>query len=247
MKYINEIFILFKKEWQDSFLSPMTYILTGLFTILIGYLFYSYIIGAGELTQVTLTKSVLAPTYGTMNSILLFLIPILTMRSFSEEKRDETMDLLLRSPLSNMQIIFAKFLSNFATIVFMLMWTLIFPLILSISGYSDWGVVITSYIGIIFSVMCYISVGMFTSSLTENQILAVFMSFCILIGLMATTATASATPNLIVRQIMQYFSVAYHYSGFSAGAIKSFSLLFFVSFCSIFFLMTAKVLESRKW
>ena len=154
------------------------------FGMLMGWLFFNYLAAGGELTGQSLGQRVLAPSFGNMNFIFLFMAPLITMRLFAQERREHTLDLLLRSHLGHGQIILAKFLSSLVTVLFLLSLTAVFPLILALSGYSDWPVVLTGYAGVVLCVMCYLAVGVFTSSLTENQILASLASFCILLGVM---------------------------------------------------------------
>lgn len=169
------------------------------------------------------------------------------MRSFAEEKKQHTLDLLLRSELSEMDIILGKFISNVCLVLFMLSLTFLFPLILSFSGYSDWGVVWSSYLGIILSLMAYTVVGLFCSSLTDNQIVASLMTFCILLGSMLMVISINATNNYLMALMIQYLTIPFHYEGLTRGVIKSYSLLYFLSYYAFFFLLTLKSLQSRKW
>ena len=177
MNYVQKILILTKKELKDTFTSPLIYILTGLFSFMIGWLFFNYILQSKEMTSATMTQGVITPIFGNINFIFVFLCPLITMRSFAEEKSKHTLDLLLRSQLSEMQIILGKYLSLVTSLFFMLSFTLLFPVILALSGYSDWGVVGSSYVGILLSIMTYTAVGIFCSSLTDNQIVASLLTF----------------------------------------------------------------------
>lgn len=241
--------ILLKKELKENFTSPLTYVLTAVFCAMMGWLFFNYLLGAGhrDLSQVSLSTSVLAPTFGNMNFVFLFIAPLMTMRLFAEEKKTHTLDLLFLSDLSTWQIILGKFFSSLLTGLFMLATTLIFPIVLSLSGFSDWGTVFASYLGITLSLMAYLSVGLFTSSLTENQIVAAVMSFSLLMMIMLMVITAQATQNQLVAQMIAYMSSPYHFESFVRGSIRSFNLVYFLSFLSFFFYATALSLDSRKW
>lgn len=244
---MQKILILVKKELKDSFLSPLIYILTGLFCFMMGWLFFNYLLQAKNLTSATMTQAVITPIFGNINFIFVFLCPLITMRSFAEERKQATLDLLLRSELSEMQIIIGKFISNMVLVFFMLSFTFIFPLILAFSGYSDWGVVGSSYLGIILSVMAYLSVGLFCSSLTDNQIVASLLTFCILLGSMLMVISANATDNYLLALIIQYMTIPFHYEGFVKGVLRSYSLVYFISYLCFFFLLTLKSLQARKW
>jgi ABC-2 type transport system permease protein len=245
--FFKDWWSLVKKELKDAFLSPLIYILAALFSLIMGWLFFNYLIGSKELTEQSLTESVLIPLFGNMNFIFIFLAPLLTMRSIAEEKKQHTLELLLTSRLSHLQIVCAKLISTLVMAVFMLSLTLVFPIVLAFSGYGHWGVVISAYLGIVLCVLCYLSVGLFASSLTDNQIVAALLTFSLLLGLMLFVLTANATDNYIVSQICEYLSLSFHLEGFVKGAIKSFDVFYFFSFSGFFIYLTTLSLDARRW
>jgi ABC-2 type transport system permease protein len=245
--FVKKISILVKKELKDAFLSPLIYILAGLFCFMMGWLFFNYLLQAKQLTTRNMTEAVITPIFGNINFIFVFLSPLLTMRAFAEERKQATLDLLLRSELSEIQIIISKFISNMLLVLFMISFTLIFPVILALSGYSDWGVVSSAYIGVLLSIMAYLSVGLFCSSLTDNQIVASLLTFCILLGSMLMVITVNASNNYLLSLIIQYLTVPFHYEGFIRGLLRSYSFVYFASYIGFFFLLTLKSLQSRKW
>lgn len=243
----GKIFILTRKELKDAFSSPLIYVLAGLFSLMMGWLFFNYLLQSKQMTTATMTQGVITPIFGNINFIFVFLCPLLTMRSFAEERKQGTLDLLLRSRLSYLQIVLGKFISTIVMVLFMLSLTLLFPIILAISGYSDWGVVASSYAGIILSVMAYTAVGLFCSSLTDNQIVASLLTFCFLLGSMLLVISINATNNYLMALIVQYSTIPFHYEGFTRGLLRSYSFIYFICFLIFFFLLTLKSLESRKW
>lgn len=247
MNYFRGIKILVAKELKDSFYSPVVYILSALFCLSMGWLFFNYLYASKELTNQTLTQSVLMPIFGNMNYIFLFLAPILTMRSFTEEKKLHTMELLLTSRLDHFQIIVAKLISNFLMATFMISLTLIFPIILSISGYDHWAIVISSYVGILLSILCYLSVGLFASAMSDNFVVAALLGFSILLGLMLLALTGNATQNILLAHMVQYLAIPYHYKDFVMGGIRSYNFVYICSFVGFFIYLTHIKLESRKW
>ena len=247
MIWLRGVGILLRKEIRDSFRTPFVYVLAALFGMIMGWLFFNYLAASKDLTRQSLWQSVLAPSFGNMNFIFLFLAPLITMRLFAEERKTHTLNLLLRSDLGHGQIIVAKFLSSLATVFFLLSLTLIFPTILALSGYSNWPVVLSGYGGVILCVMCYLSVGLFTSSLTENQILAALASFCALLGVMLLAVTANATHNDFLAQFFFYLSTPSHFESFVRGAFQSYDLVYFVSFLGFFFYLTHLSLDRRNW
>jgi len=247
MNYWRGFKIIYKKELKDYFASPLVYILAGLFSIMTGVLFYVYILNTKNVSSLGLTQSVIGPIMGNMNFIFIFICCLLTMRQFSEEKKQGTLNLLFLSQVKSGSIILGKLLASFTVACFMISLTTAYPIILAISGYHDWMVVCTSYLGLLGSVLCYLSVGLFASGLSENQIVSGIISFTIIFCLLLLVAAGTATDNIMLRQIFYYMSVPYHFEGFSMGAVKNYSLLYFASFIGFFFYLTSKVLESRKW
>lgn len=247
MSWFKGLQLIVKKELKDYFTTPLVCILTAIFSLTVGWLFFNYLVAAKQLTQQTLSQAVLLPIFGNMNFIFLFLAPLITMRSISEERKLHTIEILFLSDLSEWQIVIGKFLSSFGVVLFMLLTTMIFPIILTLSGYSDWGIVFTSYLGILFSVACYLSVGIFASSLTENQIISALLSFGLLLGMMLLVLTAQVIDNQIVSQIIKYISITSHYEYFVHGSLVSFSFIFFLSFIGFFHYLTTISLKSRTW
>ncbi len=238
---------LTQKELKEQFNSPMIYVLTGLFCLLTGWLFFNYLATSRAVEDVTITSSVVMPILGNINFIFLLLVPLITMKSFAEEKKLNTIELLLLSKLSHIQIIAGKFLSSLFTCLFMIMFSLVFPIVLVLSGYQDWGILITGYLGLILSVSCFVAVGIFCSSLTNNQVFSALLTFCILMGITLLVLVANVSYNFMVSQILQYFSVSFHFEGFIKGVIKSYDLIYFITFVTFFLFMTERSLDSRNW
>lgn len=245
--FYRGIWLICKKELSDLFLSPLVYVLAALFSFILGWLFFNYLMASKVATSQTLTPAVVEPIFGNMNLIFVFLVPLMTMNSFSQEKRNGTLDLLFRSKLSDLQIILGKFFSQMITAIFLLSFTLIFVFVLKSADFKDWSIIWTSYTGLFFSIACYVSVGLFTSTLTENSIVASLLSFCILISSMILVLSTNALENEFVTELVQYMTVPFHYYAFSKGIIRSFSLIFFASFCGFFLFLTMRSLERRKW
>lgn len=244
---MKAIYFLFKKEIKDYFLSPLVYIIASVFILISGWLFFNYLIASQEPTKLKIVSTVFIPMFGVINMIFMFFAPLITMRSFAEEKKQKTLGLLLMSNCNHWQVIAGKFLSSFVVSLFMISLTLFFPIILYFSGYSDWTFIFLNYLGIIFTVSCYLAVGIFTSSLTENQIVAAILSFCILLGLMVLILSSNATDNYLVAQILSYFSINSHLQPLMRGLIQSYDIVYYLSFIGFFFYLTERSLDSRNW
>jgi ABC-2 type transport system permease protein len=184
--------------------------------------------------------------------VFLFLVPAITMRMFAEEKRTGTLDLLYTRPVSELQIILAKFLASWALVLFSLLPTLIY--FWSVShlgsprGNMDMGGTWGSYLGLLFLGGIYASIGIFASSLTGNQIvafiLAVFLSFLMYLGFeyLSGIAGSGGTAFLVSR-----LGISYHYNSVSRGVIDSRDMLYFAGVILLFIVGTRTVLQSSKW
>lgn len=245
--FLRGSWILYKKEVKDHFNSSTVYVLAGLFILISGWLFFNYLLASKEPTNRSLTVSVLIPTFGNINLIFLFFAPLITMRIFSEEKKLKTLELLFLSKLSDVQIIFSKLMAALTVALFLIGLTIIFPIILFLSGYKDLGLIFTSYLGLILCVSCYLSVGIFTSSLTQNQIVAAILSFTLLLGFMLMILSVNTNELAMTKDILKYMSVPFHLEGFILGSLRNFSFVYFLSFFGFFFYLTKKSLEVRHW
>jgi ABC-2 type transport system permease protein len=246
-RFLKGLLVLGQKEVKDIFGSPFIYVVSGLYALIIGWLFFNYLNQSKDLTNITIGDSVLRPIFGNMNFFFIFLAPLLTMKAFAEEKSRHTLDLLFSSPLSHWQLILAKYGAQLVSVLFLLLFTVIFPVVLGASGYEDWGVVAANYLGLILSVMAYLSVGLFTSSLTENQIVSALLSFAILLGMMLLVISVQATNNVFVGEMIRYLAPPYHYEAFVRGGIRTYSLVYFISFIWFFLYLTLKSLDRRRW
>jgi len=184
--------------------------------------------------------------------VFLFLVPAITMRMFAEEKRTGTLDLLCTRPVSELQIILAKFLASWALVLFSLLPTLIYfwsvSRLGSPRGNMDMGGTWGSYLGLLFLGGIYAAIGIFASSLTGNQIvsfiLAVFLSFLMYLGFeyLSGIAGSGGTAFLVSR-----LGISYHYNSVSRGVIDSRDMLYFAGVILLFIVGTRTVLQSSKW
>ena len=168
------------------------------------------------------------------------------MRSISEEKKSGTIELLLTKPISDLDIVMGKFLAALALTCIALAFTLIYVLSLTFIGKIDTGAIIGSYIGLIFMSGIYISIGIFASSLTENQVVAFIVSFLIVFALFLLNKVLMFLPAGVA-SILEYISIDYHFSNIARGVIDSRDLIYYISGISIFILLTKTSLEKRRW
>lgn len=243
------MFTLLKKE-IGSFLSSLTgYIVISVFLAAVSLFMWVFpgsfnVLEAGYANLDTLF--IMAPW------VFMFLAPAITMRSFSEEQRTGTIELLLTKPLSDWHIILSKFLAGFVLVLFSLLPTLVFYYSISVLGNPpdnlDKGATMGSYIGLLFLAGGFVSIGVFASSLTENQIISfiisVFLSFFCYIGFeqIASFSLFGTLDSLILT-----LGINEHYISMSRGVIDTRDVLYFLSLVAFFTLLTRLKLQSRKW
>ena len=160
----RNISTIYRKELKSFFYSPVAYIIMVVFLIITGWFFTSNLFVMGLVTM--------RGVFDVIPFILLFFIPAITMRSFSEEKKSGTIELLLTKPVTDMEIVVGKFISNVVLTALTILPTVVYVVSLSFLGRLDIGAIITAYIGVILMCSIYISIGLFASSLTENQVVA---------------------------------------------------------------------------
>lgn len=184
--------------------------------------------------------------------MFLFLIPAITMRSFADEKKSGTIELLLTRPLSDLQIILAKYFAGLLLVVFSLLPTLVYyysvHVLGSPKGNVDTGALWGSYTGLLFLGSAFVSIGIFASAVTDNQvvsfIVATFLCFFCYTGFeqLSTLVLFSKIDSLIIS-----LGINYHYNSMSRGVLDTRDMLYFVSLIAVFILFTKTTLESRKW
>ena len=243
------MYTLFKKELNGFLNSLIGYIVIVVFLLVIGLFLWVF----------PLQFNIFDFGYANVDGlfllgpfVFLFLIPAITMRSFADEKRSGTLELLMTQPLTDLQVILAKFFAGMALVIFSLIPTLVYVYTVYQlglpSGNLDMGSIWGSYIGLIMLAGAFVSIGIFSSSLTDNQIvsfiLAVFLSFFVYIGFeFIYTFIISGKTGLLVQSI----GLSDHYSSMSRGVIDTRDLIYFLSVMAFFILLTKVKLESRKW
>jgi len=240
---------LFRKEIGGFFSSLTGYLVIVVFLLLNSLFMW---IVPGQFNVIENGYATLDTLFAIAPWVFLFLVPAITMRMFSEEKRSGTLDLLYTRPVSELQIILAKFLASWALVLFSLIPTLIYfwsvSRLGSPPGNIDMGGTWGSYIGLLFLGGIYAAIGLFASSLTGNQIvafiLAVFLSFLMYLGFefLSGVAESGSTVFLISR-----LGISYHYNSISRGVIDSRDMLYFAGVIFLFVVGTRTVLQSSKW
>ena len=253
---MGNIIALAHKELRAYFVSPIAYVLLVFFALLFGWFYVAGInlmvqlsmgqFGMGGPQVVNVNEFMIRPLFGNTAVILLFLLPMLTMRSYAEEKRSGTMELLLTSPLSDFQIIMGKFVGALALYVLMLAVTLIHIGILFWYGEPEWGPIFTGYLGLLLMGGAFISVGLAISSMTKNQIVAGVATFAVLLLFWIINWIGDASGST-TQAILAYLSILEHFDDFSKGVIDTTHITYYASFIGLGLFLTAKSMDTARW
>ena len=235
---MNNILAIFKKELRGFFYSPVAYIVIVVFLAITGWFFTSNLFVIGLVSM--------RGAFDMIPFVLLFFIPAITMRTFSEEKKSGTIELLLTKPISDFDIVLGKFLATLAFTALTLVPTLIYVISLTLLGPVDIGSIFSAYMGILLTCGVYISIGLFASSMTENQVVAFIITFIIIFILFILNKILIFLPSSLA-SLLEYLSTDYHYTSFSRGVIDTRSLIYFLSGITLFLLLSRASLEKRKW
>lgn len=250
------IWTLWKKELQSYFASPLAYVLIGLFSFISGIIFFnllvSYTDGIQAIPQhmaqdISFVDEVVLRLFANLNFLFLVFIPLITMRLFSEEKRLETLDLYWLSPIKDWQLVTAKGLAALTLILSMLLMTILYPLIIWGIGVRDFSLLGTAYVGIILNSCCYISLGLFCSSLSGNQIIAALLSVLGIMFLWMITWGGHLNSNFLIAEIFTYIGITSHFERILRGLIGTQDIVYYASFIFLFGFLTTKSLGRRNW
>ena len=248
---------VFKKEMQLFFGSPVAYVVFTFFLLISGwffsqiFLYYSDIsmrsfMQPGMAQSLNITESVMRPLFTNMSVVLLFFMPMLTMRLFAEEKKSGTMELLLTYPVRDGEVLAGKFLAAGALYVILLGLTLVYPGLIAYFTRIEWGPILTGYLGLVLTGATFLAVGILISSLTENQIVAGFGTFGVLLGLWIIGWGAEFAGGSL-RAVLQYLSITEHMDTFSRGLIDTKDLVYYLSAIALALFLTLRSLDSKRW
>jgi ABC-2 type transport system permease protein len=247
------------KELKGYFVQPVAYVVLTVFLLLGGWFFFSMLRQFDEmvqlvqmmgqqssLEQMNLNTRVIDPLLHDLSIVLVIVMPALTMRVFAEEKRTGTYELLLTAPIRTGEIVAGKFIAAavFTLIMVALAW--IFPLILMIFGNPEVGVMFAGYLALALLSLTFAAVGLFTSSVTQNQIIAAISSFGILILLYVISWPAESGEGA-VWAVLKYLSLPEHFSTMVRGVIDTADVVFFLSAILLSLFLTQRAVESARW
>ena len=253
---MRKVWAVFKKEIKIYFISPLAYVITGIFLLITGYFFY-LLLTAYSLTSMRSSSSpllasrlnlheyVYGPFFHNAAIILLLVIPVLTMRLFAEEKRTGTEELLFTLPLSNIHIIMGKYLAALTVIFIMVLCTGIYGALPFFFSKPEFLPVLVGYLGLFLLGASFLSFGLFASSLTSSQIVAAVITFGILMLLWVLSWLSYVTTSF--KELVEYLSFFSHYDNLTKGVIDTRDLIYYLSFTFVGIFLTYGMLELKRW
>ncbi len=230
---------IFKREFRAYFQSPLGFVFIAVLYFFTAYYFFTYNLYGNTTDMSTMFRQLF--------SIVLFMVPILTMRLMSEDKRTKTDQLLLTAPISGIELVVGKYLAALCVYLIAVSGTFLMAVVLSHYASPDWPVVLGNILGLALLGTSLISICMFLSSLTESQVIAAVSGFAVSLFLVLADALVSVVSSSAFQTFFSYISFNDHYNGFTYGIIDFANVLFFVSIAVLFLLLTAVVIEKRRW
>ena len=257
---IRNVALIYNRELKSYFSSLTAYVVIVMFLLVTGYFFYSLLTTfsivsfqaqtdpmlAKQYQLLNINETVVRPLFGSISIIMLLMTPLLTMRLFSEEKKTGTMELLLTFPVKDGEAILGKFAGCLGILIVML--GMSFPCVVLVDYFGDpeWGVIISGYIGLLMMGAAFISLGIFMSSVTENQIIAAVLSFsALLIFYMVGYSSGLAGESL--GRALEYISFDYHFRNFAKGVLDTSDAAYYLLFTIFFLFLSMRSLESKRW
>lgn len=253
---MRNIWTIARRELYSYFVSPVAWVLltifaflSGAFTYLIADSFVRYSLQgqmSGQGGPVSLNEQVIAPLFSNIAVVGLFLIPLISMRLFAEEKRQGTIELLSTSPVHDVEIVIGKWLSAVLMYGALLIVLLVDFSFLFIYGTPDWKPVVTGLLGILLQGACLLALGTFVSTTTKNQIVAGAVGFAMALLLWILNWSTSLGASDTV-QVLNYLSIVSHMDSFSRGVIDTKDIVYYLSMIFLGLFLTTRSLESSRW
>jgi len=237
-KQMSNILAICKKEIRAYFYSPVAYILIALFLVITGWFFGTNLFLVNEATMRNI--------FSVVPLIFIFFIPAVTMKTIAEEKRSGTIELLCTTPVTETQIILGKFFASIILLCAAILSTLVYVIILAFLGAPDGGTILAGYIGLILMGAAYSAIGIFSSTISANQIVAFIISFFIIIVLFLLDKFLYFIP-IWLGSILQYISIDFHFQNIAKGVIDSRDIIYYLSVIFIFLFFACNSLYKRKY
>lgn len=230
---------IFKRELRSYFTNGIGYVYCAVFALIMNLFYY--------MNSVTQYQSGFLYIFNIMLIAMIFLIPLMTMRIWSEEKKQKTDQLLLTAPVTTTDIVLGKFWAAMCVFLISLALTLVYPLLAAIYGTPEPAITIGNYIAIILAAGAYIAISQFMSSLTESQIISALLSMVTLSLFFFLNLIFENTDIDLISQIASFLSIITRYVNFYQGMFTLSDVVYFVSLTAVFLFFTSRVIEKRRW
>ncbi len=229
---------IYRRELQSYFNSPVAYVVIIVFLAIVGWFFTSnlFLVNVASLRVM----------FDLVPLIFLFFVPAITMRLIAEEKKSGTLELLTTKPVKDVEIVLGKFFAAWTLLAVAMAPTLLYLLTLMLLGSPDLGPVIAGYLGLLLMGGVFVALGVFASSLTENQIVAFLISFVLVLALYLADKVLMYMPESLASTI-EFLAIDYHFSNIARGVIDSRNVIYFASLIGFSLLLATASLERRKW
>jgi ABC-2 type transport system permease protein len=252
------------KEIRVYFTTATSYVVLGSFALIIAFFFQALLgefqrtiaqtmqMDASWLEQLNLTDYVMYPLIMNIGVILIFFTPIITMRLLADEKRGKTLELLMTAPVRPVEIVFGKYLAGLTMMLAMLGVTLLFPLVVEVLGASqtgsplDWRSVGVGYFGAALLGAAFVGVGLFTSSLTDNPVIAALLGFLILL-MFYIVGSGGGDSSGVWKSLLEFLSLSSNLTSFARGVLRTPSLVYYLSISLFALFLTYRVVEAQRW
>ncbi len=259
---MRNCYAIYRKEMGHYFVSPLAYIVVGVFLILAGF-FFSNILAVlirqafeasmqsmqfGGMAPIDVPSLVLRNFFGVLGSLLLFLTPMLTMGVYSEERKRGTMELLMTSPITDVEIVLGKFLASLTLFVIMLAPTALYQAyaLWHADPVAPWRLLLSGYLGLLLLGGGLLAIGAFLSSLTENQLISAVLTFGVFLILWVIDF-GSRGMGSDLGAVLEYLSVTRHYDDFTRGVVDTTAVIYYASLMLIGLFLTMRSLDSMRW
>jgi len=230
--------VIARRELLAYFISPIAYMVSAVFLLIAGYLFSLILIQSRQATMEGLFFNIMV--------VLIFVVPLLTMRLLADEQKTGTIEILLTAPVRDWEVVLGKYLAAMGMFGVMLACTLYFPFILwRVGGTPDWGPILTGYLGLILLTSAMMAIGTLTSAVTENQIVAAVLGFGILLLLWLIDAAGNIATGSA--SVLTYLSLPTHYNDFARGAINLEDVVYYLSVTIGSLFIATRMLETRRY
>ncbi len=236
---IRNILAITERELRAYFVSPVAWSVAAFFVALWGILFAAIVLQGRE--------AVLRPLLSNLSITFLLGAPLITMRLIAEEARTGTLELLLTQPIREVELVLGKYLSSVIFVLFLLVITFYFPLLLHIFGNPDRGPMISGYLGVFLQWLAFLAIGLVASSLSQNQIVAGVITFAVLLILWLSDILAGSVLSGIPADVARYISMTRRFEDMSRGVIDTKDIVFFVSVVVSCLFLATQIITSRRW